>query len=147
MWLAGIWVLSKYSWQLAPTLEQSGARVYDWLQDDTGHKQDLPKNPLSKQAVLQIATAAKFPNPKLAAAIAYAESGGVPNALAITDREYSVGLWQINLRKHPFSRDDMIDPKKNAQAAFEISNGGTDWRPWTMFVNGRYKQFLTGALS
>lgn len=145
--LAGIWLISKYTWETVPALERGGAAVYDWLHDDAGHKQDLPMNPLSKQAILAIATKAGFPDPKLASAIAMAESGGVSNALASTTKEYSVGLWQINLYKHPYNRVDMSDPAKCAAAAFKISKGGTDWSPWTTYVAGKYKQFLNGVLA
>jgi len=142
--LGGLYLLSKYSWQIVPAIEQSGARVYDWLHDDAGHKQDLPGHQLTRQALLQIATAAHFPNPKLASAIALAESGGVPGAMTSSSRELSIGLWQINTRVHPYSVDDMKIPAKNAAAAFAISKGGTDWSPWTAYKTGAYKKFLTG---
>lgn len=146
--LAGLWAISKYTWSIKPAMERAGVKAYEWIHNDEDHKQDLPNNPISKQAVLQIATKAGFPNPKLAAAIAYAESGGVTNALANTAREYSVGLWQINLRKHTtYLREDMKDPAKNAHAAFTISKGGTDWRPWSTFTNNKYKLYLNGALA
>lgn len=146
--LGGLYLLSKYSFDVVPKLERAGATLYDLIHDDAGHKRDLPMNPLSKTAVLAIATAAGFPDPKLAAAIAYAESGGVPNALASTSREYSVGLWQINLLTHPsYNRDELSDPAKNAAAAFEISQGGTNWRPWTTYMSGKYKMFLNGVLA
>lgn len=146
--LLGIWVISRYTWSVRPAMERAGVNLYEWIHNDQGHMKDLPINPLSKTVVLEIAKRAKFPNPKLAAAIAYAESGGVPNALASTSREYSVGLWQINTRAHPsYTREELSDPIKNAAAAFKISKGGTDWRPWSTFVNGKYKQFLTGVLA
>jgi Lysozyme like domain len=147
MWLAGLWLLSKYSWEVAPALQRGGARVYDWLHNDEGHKQDLPGHQLTRQAVLEIATRTGFPNPKLASAIAFAESGGVPGAFVRSSREYSVGLWQINTMAHPYSVADMKDPLKNAQAAFMISRGGTDWTPWTMYRNGKYRLFLTGVFA
>ena len=146
--LAGIWLVSKYSWQVAPALQQGGASLYDWIHDDAGHKQDLPGKQLSRAAILQLATAAGFPDPKLAAAIALAESGGVPNALARSSREYSVGLWQINLRKHlQYGVAEMKDPRLNASAAFAISKGGRDWSPWSAYTSGRYRQFQTGLLA
>ena len=147
LWIAGIWLVSKYSWQIAPDLQRGGASLYDWLHADAGHKQDLPGKQLSRQALLQLATAAGFPDPKLAAAIALAESGGVPNALARSSREYSVGLWQINTRAHPYYASDMRDPRKNAAAAFAISKGGRDWSPWSAYTSGRYRQFQTGLLA
>ncbi len=65
-------------------------------------------------------------------AIAMAESGG--NADAHNPRgEDSWGLWQINVdpdvRDNPWG--DLTDPVNNARAAYEISRGGTDMRPWT----------------
>ena len=145
--LAGVAILSRYSWQIVPALENAGARVYDYLHNDAGHVKDLPGKQLTRAAVLQIATQAGFPDPKLAAAIALAESGGVPGAMLRSSREISVGLWQINTLVHPYSVDDMKDPLKNAAAAFKISKGGTDWRAWSAYTNGKYKAFQTGVLA
>ena len=145
--LAGLFALSKYSWDVVPALQQFGARAYDALHDDAGHARDLPGKQLSRQAVLAIARRAGFPDPKLAAAIALAESGGVPGAFLRSSREYSVGLWQINTMVHPYSVDAMKDPIKNAAAAFKISRGGTDWRPWAAYTKGRYRAFQTGVLA
>lgn len=131
----------------ATAFENAGARVYDALHNDEDHMQDLPGKGLTRQAVLAIAKNAHFPDPKLAAAIALAESGGVPGALVRSSREYSVGLWQINTMVHPYSVDDMKDPIKNAAAAFKISKGGRDWTPWGAYKNGHYKQFQTGILA
>lgn len=82
----------------------------------------------------------------IASAIAMAESGGrtdVVNPGSATDPEYSVGLWQINLRSHPqYTQSAMSDPTKNAAAMFAISAGGTNWLPWGTYTNGDYKQFL-----
>ncbi len=158
VWLVGLWLLSKSgrsivpalqrsTARVAPVLQRGGARLYDWLHDDAGHKQDLPGHQLTRQAVLQIATRAGFPDPKLASAIAFAESGGVPAAFVRSSREYSVGLWQINTLVHPFSVDDMKNPIKNAQAAFQISRGGTDWRAWPTYTSGKYRQFKTGIFA
>lgn len=124
------------------TLERAGAQAADIF--DPQHQRDLPGKQLTKGAVLELATQAGFPNPKLAAAIAFAESGGVPNAITQTAREFSVGLWQINTLVHPYAWWDMQDPRKNAAAAFRISKQGTDWRAWTTFVNGAYQLFMTG---
>lgn len=128
-------------------MNKAGARAYDVLRDDAGHEDDLPGPALTRQAVLAIAKHAGFPDPKLAAAIALAESGGVPRAFVRSSREYSVGLWQINTMAHPYSVLDMKDPLKNAAAAFKISKGGRDWKPWTVYNNGRYRTFQTGILA
>lgn len=145
--LAGVAILSRYSWQIVPALENAGARFYDYLHNDAGHVKDLPGKALTRAAVLQIATQAGFPDPKLAAAIALAESGGVPGGMLTSSREISVGLWQINTKVHPYTVDDMKDPIKNAAAAFKISKGGKDWRPWSTYTNGKYKTFQTGILA
>ena len=66
-------------------------------------------------------------------AIAMAESGGQTGAL--NDRgEYSVGLWQINVRADEGRRTrygDLHDPAANARAAYDLSHHGRDMRPWT----------------
>jgi Lysozyme like domain len=102
---------------------------------------------LTREAVLQIATRAGFPDPKLASAIAFAESAGMPEAVLRTLREFSVGLWQINTLVHPYSVQDMRDPIKNAAAAFAISKSGTTWSPWSTYTSGKYRQFLTGVFA
>ncbi len=66
-------------------------------------------------------------------AIAMAESGGRTGALN-SKGEYSVGLWQINVRadKSRATRwGELSTPEANAKAAYEISNRGTDMSPWT----------------
>ena len=82
----------------------------------------------------------------IATAIAMAESGGntqVINPGSPTDNEYSVGLWQINLRAHPeYTVSQMIDPVKNANAMMAISSRGTNWYPWGTFTSGKYLQFM-----
>src|SRR5436189_3276010 len=128
-------------------LERGGAAVYDTLHSDSAHAQDLPGRQLSRQALLSIATQVGFANPKLAAAIAYAESGGVTNAVVRTQRETSVGLWQINTLVHPYSVAAMKNPRLNAEAAFRICKGGRDWSPWSAYTSGAYRQFRTGVFA
>ncbi|HVK36752.1 MAG TPA: hypothetical protein VM428_13950, partial [Microlunatus sp.] len=66
-------------------------------------------------------------------AIAMAESGGRTGAL--NDKgEYSVGLWQINVRadaSRATKWGDLSSPEGNARAAYAISLQGRDMRPWT----------------
>ena len=66
-------------------------------------------------------------------AIAMAESGGRTGAL--NDKgEYSVGLWQINVRADASRASkwgDLSSPEGNARAAYAISLQGRDMRPWT----------------
>jgi Lysozyme like domain len=145
--MLGIWVISKYTWQVVPALQQGGASFYDWVHDDGGHVKDLPGKQLTRRALLTLATQAGFPDPKLASAIALAESGGVTGAMLRNSHEYSVGLWQINTNVHPYTPEDMKDPYKNAAAAFKISKGGKDWKPWSTYKNLAYLKFKTGILA
>lgn len=78
---------------------------------------------------------------QIAAAIALAESGGNPNARALTPKEDSRGFWQINTFAHQ-GYGNLYDPSTNASAMYAISNGCTNWRPWTTFTSGKYLQFL-----
>lgn len=90
-------------------------------------------------------------NAQIAAAIAMAESGGDSNAINpgnANDPEYSVGLWQINIRAHPqYSKSSMLVPQNNALAMFAISSGGTNWSPWGTYTSGAYRSFLSNPVS
>jgi hypothetical protein len=76
-------------------------------------------------------------------AVAMAESSGNPAAFGDQALGYSIGLWQINLCHHQnYNALDLFDPGYNADAALEISNGGTYWYPWSTWKNGAYKGYL-----
>lgn len=78
-----------------------------------------------------------------ATAIALAESGGRPTAHADTSIEDSRGLWQINVRAHPqFAGWNLYDPATNARAAYQVSNGGQNFVPWSTY--GTSAQYGTG---
>jgi hypothetical protein len=82
----------------------------------------------------------------IASAIAMAESGGDTNAINpghAGDPEYSVGLWQVNIRAHPqYTKASMQDPVQNAQAMASISSMGTNWNPWGAYTNRSYTAFM-----
>ena len=89
-----------------------------------------------------LAASVGFPDPDLAAAVAMAESSGNPNAYGDAQYGGSIGLWQINLPSHPgVTAAQLYDPTFNAQTAYQISNGGTNWKPWTTYNTGAYRQF------
>lgn len=86
-----------------------------------------------------------FRKPKVAAAIAMAESSGDPLAVGKNRKPKSKdrGLFQINDRWHPEVSDRCaFDARCNAREAFRISEGGRDWRQWSTWHNGAYKQYL-----
>lgn len=90
----------------------------------------------------------------MAYAIAMAESGG--NAQAFNGNtgtgDQSYGLFQINMlggmgpeRRQQYglsSNDDLYDAVKNAEVAYKMSKGGTDWSPWSTYKRGDYKKYL-----
>jgi cell wall-associated NlpC family hydrolase len=90
----------------------------------------------------------------MAYAIAMAESGG--NAQAFNGNtstgDQSYGLFQVNMLggmgpewRQTYglsSNDDLYDPVKNAEVAYKMSKGGTDWSPWSTFKRGDYKKYL-----
>jgi hypothetical protein len=79
------------------------------------------------------------------AATAMAESGGNPHA-ANEVGEHSYGITQINADAHgPVAREALGNPDRAMQLAYKISEGGTNFAPWTMFKNGQYKQYLGQA--
>jgi lysozyme-like protein len=56
------------------------------------------------------------------------------------------GLWQINDCYHAEVRDSCAyNAQCNANAAYTISAGGTNWQPWTTYINGDYAGRLAEA--
>ncbi|WP_199819847.1 transglycosylase SLT domain-containing protein, partial [Streptomyces sp. NRRL S-118] len=84
-----------------------------------------------------------------AVAVALAESSCNPSASNVqnntppsTDR----GLWQINDYWHPEVDDACAyEPQCNANAAFDISSGGTDWQPWSTYNQGLHWRHMDEA--
>ena len=56
------------------------------------------------------------------------------------------GLWQINSCWHPsVSKSCAYDAQCNADAAYRISSGGANFRPWVAYTNGSYRNHLDAA--
>lgn len=133
-------------WGKAPDvnrrLQRAGADVYEATHPrEKNHAHNLPKRAWTKAQLVELAEFVGFRDPKLAAAVALAESGGIPNALG--DNGKSIGLWQINLTSHPeYTRAWLLDPQRNAEAAVKISRHGKNWKWWSAFKSGRYRGFL-----
>ena len=82
----------------------------------------------------------------IAVAIAKGESGWRTDARLASSVEDSRGLWQINTFAHPsYDRQRLYEPAYNARAMAEVSAGGNNWRPWSVFKNGRYLDFMAEA--
>lgn len=89
----------------------------------------------------------------VATAIAWAESGLNPDAVgdeSLVDETWgpSIGLWQIrslHAQEGTSGERDRLrlkEPAFNAKSMATISAGGTNWTPWSVFKNGRYRQHL-----
>jgi hypothetical protein len=84
-----------------------------------------------------------------AVAIAKPESGWRTDASNINPAtgDDSHGLWQINLEAHPQfgPKERLYDPEFNAQCMFTISEGGTNWKPWSAYNRRLHLPFLPEA--
>jgi len=108
---------------------------------------------LSLPQLVELARRYGFPNPELAAAVAMAESGGntcaqgdpnigVHPCDALNGTSTSFGLWQIHVPAHrEFDATRLLDPQYNAQAAFRVSSGGTNWDPWSTYKDNSYMAY------
>ena len=85
----------------------------------------------------------------IAIAVCLAESAGNPNAVNTyhnTPPSRDRGLWQINSYWHPEVSDAAaFNPQSNAAAAYRISSHGTNWKPWSTYNSGSYRQFMARA--
>lgn len=70
--------------------------------------------------------------------VVMAESGGRASATAITDRERSIGPFQVNTLVHRYSDECLRSLLCATAAAYKISRSGTDWRPWTAYKSGAW---------
>ncbi|WP_198348118.1 transglycosylase SLT domain-containing protein [Plantactinospora sp. KBS50] len=103
----------------------------------------------------QVAYAAGFRgNPLVTAvAVAMAESSCNPSAVGSNGPTSGCpygsldrGLWQINNCYHPTVTDTCAyDAQCNANAAYSISSGGSNWQPWSTYNNGAYASYLSAA--
>ena len=111
----------------------------------------MPSNPdkLTAEEIATVAATAGFNKSKdmlaMATAVALAESSGKSKAVSSTG--CCIGLWQINVRVHPYTKQQMEDPAQNAAAAWKISNSGTNWKPWEVYTLGMYQLHMPAAKS
>ena len=113
-------------------------------------------DPMRQSAALALSAGLTHDQAVMATAIAVPESGSTDTALGdttITDDTWgpSYGRWQIRCiwdAPEGSTRDcsgSLHDPVANARAMFEISGGGTNWRPWTGYLTGAYQDSLADA--
>lgn len=94
----------------------------------------------------------------IAAAVALGESGGRTDAVGDTHLmngvwSYSAGAWQIRGLHAEHGQGTTRDPQqllhdmwRNARSMREISNGCTNWQPWTIWQIGRHNQHLASTI-
>lgn len=116
---------------------------------------------LSDQQLAQYAYNAGFRGASLntAVAVALAESHGDPSQVGDVGLQTgtwgpSVGLWQIRslnpghgtaAEQAERNQTANLDPATNAANAYQISNQGTNFNPWSTYTSGAYHQFLNRA--
>ncbi|MBE3567046.1 MAG: hypothetical protein IMW90_15105 [Thermogemmatispora sp.] len=104
---------------------------------------------LSPGQIYQLARQAGFSPSRavIASAIALAESGGnssaqhwnPPDPVRHIPASLDRGLWQINTYYHSEVSDQCAyDPSCAANAAYRISNAGSDWHQWATWTSGAY---------
>lgn len=95
---------------------------------------------LNRSQLARLAADAGCSRPRLAAAVAMAESSG--RVTVAGDGGESIGLWQIHMPSHPqYSRSELRDPRRNAQAACRIASQGRGWNNWTTYRTGAYRRY------
>lgn len=113
---------------------------------------DIIMTQLAIQDIVKIAQKAGFTDESLvvAVSIALAESGGNTTARNVNgptsgcpNGSTDKGLWQINDCYHNEVSELCADtPSCAAQQAYKISNNGTNFHPWSTFLNGAYQQHV-----
>jgi hypothetical protein len=92
--LLGIWLLSKYTFDVVPALQQGGAKLYDALHDDAGHKQDLPANEVPEQLTpLDAALAQQYLNSALGHALERAPTKS-ESAMIAAHSDFETATWR-----------------------------------------------------
>jgi len=92
---------------------------------------------------------------KTAYAVAKAESNGRPHAFNgnIKTLDQSYGIFQINMldilgqkRRDKFDLDhnaDLFNPVINAEIAYFMTEGGTNWKAWSSYNSGAINKWLS----
>jgi Lysozyme like domain/Ricin-type beta-trefoil lectin domain-like len=94
-------------------------------------------------------SAGQEPQIVVAVAVAMAESSCVPSAVNVNSGgSEDRGLWQMNSYYHSEVSDACaFQIQCNADAAWNVSNHGADWKPWAAFTNGAWRTYLANVQS
>jgi hypothetical protein len=164
--------LSALGWLGTKAFKSMFATSANAAEPTTGYSQQptmgLPAN--ADQNLLSTLQAAGFSGQSLATAygIAKAESGGRATAFNPNGMDESYGIFQINMENNDPRNPDMgtkrnaaylkkygnigykgpqslFDPNINAKIAYDMSKGGTNFKPWTTYTSGKYMNALDGS--
>jgi hypothetical protein len=113
-------------------------------------------DPMRETAALALEAGLTPEQAVTATAIATAESGNRDAAegdTTITDGTWgpSLGRWQVRCVWSQSGTggtrdcDALNDPHKNARSMFEVSGGGTNWAPWSVWLYDLYVPHLADA--
>ena len=84
---------------------------------------------------VMVARAAGFQGDALVTAVAVSLAENSPGDTGKVNSIGCVGLWQINSRVHKqWTVAQLKDAATNARAAYQLSNGGTNWQPWEAYT-------------
>lgn len=88
-----------------------------------------------------------YPQMVVAVAISLAESSCNPSAKFVNSNGcVDRGLWQIDNCAWPnVSNTCAYQVQCNADAAYTISDEGTDWGPWSTFQSGAWRNYISDA--
>jgi hypothetical protein len=106
---------------------------------------------IKPEQVAAVASLAGFKGRALVTAIAisFAEDGthDVNAKHHNANGTWDIGLWQINSIHlgSNLNYRDLIDPQKNADAAYSISGRGASFNPWTTYQTNAYVPHLPAA--
>lgn len=83
----------------------------------------------------------------VAIAVAMAESSCSPHAVNVNSGgSRDRGLWQMNSVYHPEVSDSCaFQIQCNADAAWNTSDHGANWKPWSAYTNGSWKTYVADA--
>jgi hypothetical protein len=131
-------------------MEQHDRMPYQGTDDTPVEPEPLPTQ-LTDVQIAEVCEQAGFMGDSLEMAIAVclAESGGRTDAVNVTGNtppSRDRGLFQINDFWHSEVSDDCaFDAQCNVEAAYKISESGTNWNPWSAYQAGTYVDYLDRA--
>jgi hypothetical protein len=106
---------------------------------------------LQPEQVAAVASMAGFKARALPTAVAISFAENTTHNTAATNHNtngtWDVGLWQINSvhLSNKLNYEDLVDPAKNAEAAYGISTHGTNFWPWVTYQRNYYVAHLPAA--